>query len=220
MSKFHLLGCPLHSSSTGVDSFFSLIFSYFWAFVLAFRPCHGSWPAGVRTIPRSSKDFCEQPLWHWHLAGSTWICIPAPPCRPSETALCPSACWSRHILRSRWGSCSPGTECADVCDCHETSLPDQNQSRRRDCPSCPTPLKNCRVWYHDEWNFFRVWTQFDLSVNGKIIVAKILHVKWRWSILQGSAKRWSPGLVNSAAAVNYHLPGLAFSIYGNRGPTF
>ena len=32
-------GAPLQSSSTGVESFFSLIFSYFCAFVLARRPC-------------------------------------------------------------------------------------------------------------------------------------------------------------------------------------
>ena len=39
-----LPGVFWQSSSTGVDSFFSVIFSYFWAFVLALRPCHGKTP--------------------------------------------------------------------------------------------------------------------------------------------------------------------------------
>ena len=35
---------PLHSSSTEVDIFFSLILSYFCFFVAARRPCHGRLP--------------------------------------------------------------------------------------------------------------------------------------------------------------------------------
>jgi len=37
-------GKPLQSSSMGVDIFFSLIRSYFWRFVAAFKPCHGKLP--------------------------------------------------------------------------------------------------------------------------------------------------------------------------------
>ena len=37
-------GKPLHSTSTGVDIFFSLIFSYFCFLVAALRPCHGREP--------------------------------------------------------------------------------------------------------------------------------------------------------------------------------
>ena len=58
----------MHSTSIGVDIFFSLIFSYFCFFVAAFRPCHGNEPRRkyIRTYPsdsRSSRRDCSMPRW-------------------------------------------------------------------------------------------------------------------------------------------------------------
>ena len=57
---FHcdVLGYPRQSTSTGVDIFFSLIFSYFCFFVAAFKPCQGRLPRlkYIKTYPKLSKS--------------------------------------------------------------------------------------------------------------------------------------------------------------------
>lgn len=44
VNMYNLQGNPLHSSSMGVDIFFSLIRSYFWRLVAALSPCQGKLP--------------------------------------------------------------------------------------------------------------------------------------------------------------------------------
>ena len=58
LTHSQLLGYPRHKTSTGVDIFFSLIFSYFCFFVAAFRPCHGRLPRlkYISTYPKLSKS--------------------------------------------------------------------------------------------------------------------------------------------------------------------
>ena len=53
-----ILGYPRHRTSTGVDIFFSLIFSYFCFFVAAFKPCQGRLPKlkYIKTYPKLSKS--------------------------------------------------------------------------------------------------------------------------------------------------------------------
>lgn len=48
----------MHSTSMGVDIFFSLMRSYFCLLVAAFRPCHGSEPRlkYMRTYPNDSRS--------------------------------------------------------------------------------------------------------------------------------------------------------------------
>lgn len=58
--------CTLHNTSTGVDIFFSLIFSYFCFLVAALSPCHGRQPLlkYMSTYPRdsiSSRRDCSIP---------------------------------------------------------------------------------------------------------------------------------------------------------------
>ena len=58
----------LHSSSKGVDSFFSDILSYFWRLVAALSPCQGKLPRlkYIKTYPsdsRSSRRDCSIPKW-------------------------------------------------------------------------------------------------------------------------------------------------------------
>ena len=56
--RIHLLGYPLQSTSTGVDSFFSLILSYFCFFVAALSPCQGKLPKlkYINMYPSDSKS--------------------------------------------------------------------------------------------------------------------------------------------------------------------
>lgn len=58
----------LQRTSTGVDIFFSLIFSYFCFLVAALRPCQGKHPRlkYISTYPRdsmSSRLACSMPKW-------------------------------------------------------------------------------------------------------------------------------------------------------------
>ena len=86
----HLLGYPLQSTSTGVESFFSLIRSYFCFLVAAFRPCHGRLPRlkYISMYPsdsRSSRRLCSEEgstgqLFHQYICPRTGTCIHN--CRP------------------------------------------------------------------------------------------------------------------------------------------
>ena len=97
-------GNPLHKTSTGVDIFFSLIFSYFCFFVAAFSPCHGRLVLlkYIKTYPSdsmSSRRLCSIPRWALMLA----------------------------YRRCRWGSYVLCTVCVAWSCCLCTFWPNQNQ---------------------------------------------------------------------------------------------
>ncbi len=104
---------PLHSArhniysltSIGVDIFFSEIFSYFWRFVAALRPCQGRLPRRKYIMTyldrlRKREKLVKEvrgllpPGMGSSLRSTFTSLTPATPYRLSGSAQCPGACCS------------------------------------------------------------------------------------------------------------------------------